>query len=313
MELGAIPPRYRLRVKQRLAILRYVQEHSLLGASQRFGLTRGTIRLWRNRWRADGCAGLIPRYPSRRRGRVSAEVIELVRHARVDLGYGSGKAKIWLERVHRVRLTRVTIQRIFRDLGVPRLRRRAPRRPRQLKLFEKEHPGESVQVDVKHARTAAGPCYQYTALDDCTRYRVLRLYRRCNEAASISFLREIRTAFPFRIQRLQTDNGPEFSLSFALSVAEAGITHRYIRPRRPQQNGKVERSHRIDNEEFWGRHDFSTHEEAWAALGGWEHQYNHLRFSMALGGQTPVERLAARLGPVAAPEPTADAPQVDCS
>jgi transposase InsO family protein len=182
-------------------------------------------------------------------------------------------------------------------LGRPRLTHRKPRRPRQLKLFEKENPGESVQVDVKHIKTAEGPSYQYTALDDCTRYRVLRLYRRCNEATSVSFLRELRTAFPFPIQKVQTDNGAEFSLTFALSLAEAGIKHRYIRPRCPQQNGKVERSHRIDNEEFWSRHDFSTHEEAWAALSSWENVYNHHRFSMALSGRTPAEKLASRLVP----------------
>jgi transposase len=116
MELKMIPPRYRLRVKQRLAILKYVQEHSLQRASQRFGLRRGTIREWRDRWRAEGYAGLIPRYASRRRGRVPPEVIELVRHARFDLEYGSGKTRIWLDRIHRVRLARMTIQRIFRDL-----------------------------------------------------------------------------------------------------------------------------------------------------------------------------------------------------
>jgi hypothetical protein len=45
MELGTISPRYRLRAKQRLAVLRYVQQHSLRGASLRFGLARGTIRV----------------------------------------------------------------------------------------------------------------------------------------------------------------------------------------------------------------------------------------------------------------------------
>jgi transposase InsO family protein len=38
---------------------------------------------------------------------------------------------------------------------------------------------------------------------------------------------------PFPIRLLQTDNGPEFPLAFRLSVQEAGIEHRYIRPRRP--------------------------------------------------------------------------------
>lgn len=296
MKLRMIPPRYRFRVKQRLAIVTYVEENNVSAASRRFALKRDTIRLWRDRWREEGLAGLIPRYPGRRRGRVPPEVIELLRRARVELEYGSGKAKIWLERVHGVRLARVTIQRVFRDLGVPRLRRTKRRSgPRQLLLFEKENPGDSVQVDVKVVTTSEGRSYQYTALDDCTRYRILRLYRRCNEAASLSFLRELRTGFPFSIHKLQTDNGSEFSLAFSLSVQEAGIKHRYIKPRRPQQNGKVERSHRVDGEEFWGRHDFASYEEAAAALAGWQHVYNCERFSMALAGKTPLEKLAMKL------------------
>jgi hypothetical protein len=47
-----------------------------------------------------------------------------------------------------------TIQRIFRDIDLPRLRRTPKRVPRQLKLFEKAEPGESVQVDVKFVKIA---------------------------------------------------------------------------------------------------------------------------------------------------------------
>ena len=97
--------------------------------------------------------------------------------------------------------------------------------------------------------------FQYTALDDCTRLSVLRLYPRQNQHSSLAFLRELRDAFPFAIKKLQCDNGGEFPLAFKLAVEAAGIRHRYIKPRRPQQNGKVERSHRIDDEEFWSRHD----------------------------------------------------------
>src|SRR5215831_8060343 len=42
-----------------------------------------------------------------------------------------------------------------------------------------------------------------------------------------------------------------------------------IRPRRPQQNGKVERSHRIDQEEFWGRHRFQDFDAVATALREW--------------------------------------------
>jgi hypothetical protein len=67
--------------------------------------------------------------------------------------------------------------------------------------------------------------------------------------------------------------------------------------RRPQQNGKVERSHRIDQEEFWGRQRFPDFDAAAAALRGWETRYNYERFSPALQGRTLAEKLAALLPP----------------
>jgi transposase InsO family protein len=162
-------------------------------------------------------------------------------------------------------------------------------------------PGKQGREGSPHREAPPPSDVPATALDDCTRYRILRLYRRCNEAASLNFFRELRRGLPFPIRKLQTDNGSEFSITFSLTVQEAGIKHRYIKPRRPQQNGKVERSHRVDNEEFWNRRQFVSHEEAAIALSDWQHAYNHQRFSMALGGQTPVERLAAKLTDPAGP------------
>ena len=57
----------------------------------------------------------------------------------------------------------------------------------------------------------------------------------------------------------------------------------------------LERSHRIDNDEFRSKHRFQALGEAQSALARWEAKYNHERFSMALAGLTPAERLAIRL------------------
>lgn len=282
---------YRLRIKQRLKVLEYALVHGLKPAGRRFGLDRKTIREWRDRSRAAGVAGLLPRYPTRRARRIAATVVDLIIEARKEHGYGAARTRIWLQRVHKVTVAQGTIQRVVRDQDLPRLGRARKRQPRQLKLFERERPGDCVQVDVKVVRLGRQKYFQYTAIDDCTRFRVLRLYRRQNQLSSLAFLAELRAAFPFPIRRLQTDNGSEFSLTFALSVTEAGITHKYIRPRRPQQNGKVERSHRVDAEEFWGRQELSTFDAALDALRTWERTYNHDRFSMALKGRTPAERL----------------------
>jgi transposase InsO family protein len=297
MKASAIPSRYQLRVKQRLAIAEYAMKHGIKPANRRFGLERKTIRRWRDCWRAGGMAALVPKYPKERASRLAEDLVQLISHARRELQYGAPRTRIWLRRVHKRHVPLATIQRTFQRLGLPRLprHRKRPSRPRQLKLFEKAEPGASVQVDVKVVKVAGRKTFQYTALDDCTRYRVLRLYHRQNQWSSLDCLAELRRTFPFRIRQLQCDNGSEFPLAFALTVQEAGIRHRYIKPRMPEQNGKVERSHRVDGEEFWRRHQFSTFEAATTALRVWERTYNVDRFSMALGGETPAEKLARLL------------------
>jgi len=290
--LKAIPKPYRLRVRERLVILEYATAWGIKPAAARFGLNCKTVRRWRDRWKAAGVEGLIPRYPKRRARPVSGGLCELIRHARQELHYGCTRTQLWLWRRHQVRVAQSTILHVVRELGLPPLQRVRKRRPRQLKLFERERPGECVQVDVKFVRVGRRHVFQYTALDDGTRYRVLRLYPRLNHWNSLDFFQEVRRVLPFPIERLQTDNGPEFPLAFRLSVEETGIEYRYIRPRRPQQNGKVERSHRIDAEEFWSHNTFSNLTAASLALRTWEEHYNYDRFSIALKGRTPTERLA---------------------
>ena len=57
--------------------------------------------------------------------------------------------------------------------------------------------------------------------------------------------------FPFRIHTIRTDLVHEFQAQFHWQVEDKGMRHVYIKPRSPQLNGKVERSHRLDQEEFY--------------------------------------------------------------
>ena len=287
-----IAKRYHHTVTSRLAVVTYAATHGTKPAARRFGLDRKTVRAWRRRWQAAGLSGLVPRYPPTRARRIPPSTVALIEQARRDLQFGAVRTRIWLERVHRLRVAAATIRRICRQLGYPPVRQRPKRRPRQLTLFSKERPGDCVQVDVKEIKTAGQKWFQYTALDDCTRFRILRLYPRKNHLTSLEFFSTIRDALPFTIRKLQVDNGTEFSLAFALAVQEAGTRLRYIKPRCPEQNGKVERSHSVDDEEFWTRQTFTAFDPAATALLQWQHTYNHDRFSMALNGLTPAEKLA---------------------
>jgi transposase len=213
-----IPKRYRLRVRERLVVVEYAEEHGVRAAARRYGLDRKTVRAWRNRAVAAGVGGLVPRYPKTRARRIADDVVELIKQARVELGYGSTRTQLWLQRVHRVRVAQSTIQRIVRACKLPPVKPARKRRPKQLKLFERERPGDCVQVDVKFVRVGYRRMFQYTAIDDCSRYRVLRLYAQANVRTSVAFLAELLRVLPFRIRRLQTDNGAEFQLGFRLSV-----------------------------------------------------------------------------------------------
>jgi transposase len=158
MKLGDVKVRrhYRTRVRYRLLVLEYARQHGPAAAGRHYGLSARTIRRWRKRWRQGGVEGLVPCYPRHRVRRVPPAALERIRQARQEFGYGAARTRLWLQRVHGIRLAMGAIQRVVRDMGLPRLRRTRKREPRQMKLFEKAEPGESIQVDVK-VRADRGP------------------------------------------------------------------------------------------------------------------------------------------------------------
>ena len=95
-----ISARYRLRVKQRLAIVAFAREHGIKPASRHFGFTRRTVRTWLRRWKANGEAGLVPKYPRQWKRRLPDTTIDTIRVARVDHQWGAPRTRVSLERVH---------------------------------------------------------------------------------------------------------------------------------------------------------------------------------------------------------------------
>jgi transposase InsO family protein len=107
--------------------------------------------------------------------------------------------------------------------------------------------------------------------------RILRTYDRLNQKTAIQFVDYVLERLPFQVQVIQTDNGSEFGSQFHYHVLDKGVGHRYIRPRTPRLNGKVERSHRIDAEEFYRLLDGAVIDDAKVfnnKLREWEDYYN---------------------------------------
>jgi transposase InsO family protein len=74
-------------------------------------------------------------------------------------------------------------------------------------------------------------------------------------------------------------------------VEDKGIRHAYIKPSSPQLNGKVERTHRSDSQEFYQLLSYKGDVDLKAKLVEWERFYNLARPHGAHNRKTPCEAL----------------------
>jgi transposase InsO family protein len=289
--------------KHRLSVIRHAQEvtGSVARTCRYYGISRATYYRWYRRYEEKGVVGLRDRStrphacPHETPGEVVAKIIYL----RQNYHFGPRKIEMYLKRYHDINVSVSGIWRILKRLDMNRLpvSQRYKRHVDRWKRYEKPQPGHQVQIDVKFIAPLKGSrkrYYQFTAIDDCTRLRVLRLYDRLNQKTAIQFVDYVLERLPFRVEAIQTDNGSEFQAGFHWHLLDRGIGHVYIKPRTPRLNGKVERSHRIDAEEFYRLLDGVVIDDAEVfneKLQEWEHFYNYARPHGGLGGQTPYERL----------------------
>ncbi len=276
-------------IKQRL---RWIKLYEQLGNAgvvcRRCGISRPTLRKWWRRYQQQGVEGLKshskrPHHsPNQKVNSQIEQWIATLRKRRL----GVRRIQNELLREYNCHLAIATINKTLKRLQSPPLRRTRQLR-KKVKRYERPTPGDRVQMDV----CKIGPkLYQYTAIDDCTRIKVLRLYPDRTAARSLDFLEQVLEELPFPIERLQTDRGKEFfAYEFQDRLRSYGIKFRPIKPRSPHLNGKVERSQRTDLEEFYGCVDLKS-EDLHQKLEQWQDYYNHFRVHGSLHGKTPWEK-----------------------
>ena len=160
---------------------------------------------------------------------------------------------------------------------------------RKKKVEQAKYPGERVQIDIKYVPeeciqfgTRDQKYYQITALDEYTRKRVLRIADEKSTYQTAKFLENLEKELGFDIKKVQTDNGKEFTNSesdkktlFELKLEEKGIEYGTTRPYSPWENGKVERSHRLDSK-YYEDKKFKSKEELLRAIRKYNTRYNNI-------------------------------------
>jgi transposase len=174
-----------------------------------YGISRQCFYKWRQRYEQHGLDGLRDRAhrpqvcPNATRTEVVGKIIYLRQHDH----FGPAKIAMYLKHYHDIQISPSGVWRILKRLQLNRLpaSQRHKRYDKRWKRYEKPLPGHRVQLDVKFIGPLTGApkarkYYQFTAIDDCTRLRVLRIYPKLNQQTAIQFLDYVLERLPFRVE-----------------------------------------------------------------------------------------------------------------
>ena len=267
-------------MRYRLSLIKYAEKYGVTKAAIKYKTNRQYIYRWKNRY--DGSIESLrcrSRRPHHHPNQHTSSEIKLIYNTR-RRNPNAGLVILWVKLMKNGYKRSITgLYRFLRRQGIMAVK--VPNPKYVPKPYEKMHyPGQRVQVDVKFVpavclvNEAKGQkFYQYTAIDEYSRWRFVEAFEEHSSYSSAQFLEHLIKAFPYPIECVQTDNGQEFTKRFGsyggsekltvfqIRLAEYGIKHKLIRPFTPRHNGKVERSHRKDNERFYATHTFYSFDD----------------------------------------------------
>jgi len=263
-------------MRYRESLLRYANRHGVRKASSKYNEHRSYIYFWRARWEA-GSRNIEslrdkPRRPYNHPNQHTNEEMTLIRNLR-RRNPNIGLTDLWLKL--RSRGYKRTVQGLsgaLRQLKLSTNPKNSPSPNCKPKPYEQmNHPGERIQIDVKYVpKECLSPklleiapyarFFQYTAIDEYSRFRILEGYDEHDTYSSSLFLKQAVSFYKshgIEVECVQIDHGAEFTkrltakedsnLSlFELTAKQLNVRVKYIKPHTPKHNGKVERSHRED-------------------------------------------------------------------
>ena len=270
------------------------KEFKLIEVIKLFPHGKRTLERWVANYKKDGVAGLKPKstkprsHPKETAIRIKEEIVSL----RKDNNKCAVKLNVALKN-RGIKIGTRTIGKILRNKGLVRKYRTRKLKYKYIKV--PLTPGDLVEIDIKYVPEKIGQkrYYQFTAIDCASRWRYLKIYDDMSNGSAIAFLEKVIEVADFRIRAIKTDNGACFTNRYtgysksrdplnpklhALDILcqKLNIIHYLIDPGKPAQNGKVERSHRSDQESFYDNQKFATLEELNLKLKLWNMYYNDL-------------------------------------
>lgn len=275
-------------------VVKYAIKHdNNAKAARRYHTSRQQVWRWRKKYNGDvkSLANKSTR-PNYHPNQHTKEELKLIRYKYRYHGHeGLGQVYRKLMDAGYTR-TYDSMSRQIRKMKLNKTKKRKSYPKSKYKKPSASYPGERVQIDVKYVPNECigfasyhSRYYQITAIDEYSRKRYLELVKENSTYSTSNFLKNLEKNLGFKIELVQTDNGFEFvndpdvtkkKTRFEKYLVKLGIEHKRIRPYSPWQNGKVERSHRIDNELFYNRRRFSSYKQMERSFKRYRTRYNNI-------------------------------------
>lgn len=294
--------------KFRQRVIKYSYKYGVTKASIRFHRSRQAIYEWRAKYDGKSWKSLVDKshrphhHPNEHTPEEKQMILKLYPR------YKDDRIMLWdALRKRGYKRSYTSLVRVVNKWIKPEIKQKQTKKSKPYQRAE--YPGQKVQVDVKFVPSycvANGQkFYQYTAVDECTRWTFREMYDEHSTHSSTDFLIKLIKTCLFPIREIQTDNGAEFTRAllsndgtpslFESMLEKCGIKYHRIRVATPQHNGKVERQHRTDEKRFYKKMKMYNLADGRKQLAKYNKKSNNIP-KICLGFLSPNEILDKYLG-----------------
>ncbi len=271
---------------------------------QKYSMSRKTFYKWLKRYKKSSndssSLGDCSRRPHHSPRATPPAIVQRLRELREKTGFGQKRLKLYLSIWYDIELSESAIWKLLKRSGVDMTIKRSHRR--KLRPNDALLPGDRVILTFKFIANRDGKqqFVQYSAIDECSRLRITKIYGRHSTLSALDFVQFGLMHFPFLIRYIQTPLDNAFASvskprsrthAFTMNLRKLGIKHEVPSKKKLAVNRFMERLKRFDEIEPYVTRPFSLPDELQQEAARYLYRYNNERPIPLIDNMSPVEKL----------------------
>lgn len=255
--------------KKKAKVVEFFKKYGVEAAVEAFGYKKSTVYEWEKKIRESGGSlqVLNPRSrapKNKRKKKWDDRIVQFIKELREEYGdLGEKKIESLLFKYcinnNLNTISASTIGRIIKEKNLyfhkeythfGKIKKIKYKKKQRRCGYIPKNPGDLLQIDNISIFEQNVKRYIYTAVDLKSRFAFAYSYKSLSSKTAEDFVKKLQYVVPFKIKRIQTDNGSEFHKHFDDYLVKNKISHFYNYPKHPQHNACVERLNKTIQDEF---------------------------------------------------------------